>query len=111
MLDDTNVYYMDVNRDNAIVHVNINNPNPVVLTEANIEHYNVYGSLIFYQRGGDNPALCVVKNDGTGFKELAKGEFCNINVTSQYVYFTDFVSNKEYCTSTQNPDTITALQP
>ncbi len=46
MLDDTNVYYMDVNRDNAIVHVNINNPNPVVLTEANIEHYNVYGSLI-----------------------------------------------------------------
>jgi len=111
VLDDTNVYYMDVNRDNAIVHVNINNPNPVVLTEANIEHYNVYGSLIFYQRGGDNPALCVVKNDGTGFKELAKGEFCNINVTSQYVYFTDFVSNKEYCTSTQNPDTIKALQP
>ena len=50
-------------------------------------------------------------NDGTGFKELAKGEFCNINVTSQYVYFTDFVSNKEYCTSTQNPDTIKALQP
>lgn len=111
VLDDTNVYYMDVNRDNAIVHVNINNPNPVVLTEANVEHYNVYGSLIFYQRGGDNPALCVVKNDGTGFKELAKGEFCNINVTSQYVYFTDFVSNKEYCTSTQNPDTIKALQP
>ena len=59
VLDDTNVYYMDVNRDNAIVHVNINNPNPVVLTEANIEHYNVYGSLIFYQRGGDNPATAV----------------------------------------------------
>ena len=81
---------MDVNRDNAIVHVNINNPNPVVLTEANIEHYNVYGSLIFYQRGGDNPALCVVKNDGTGFKELAKGEFCNINVT--YGVFSEILS-------------------
>lgn len=75
MLDDTNVYYMDVNRDNAIVHVNINNPNPIVLTEANIEHYNVYGSLIFYQRGGDNPALCVVKMTAPALKSLLRVSF------------------------------------
>ena len=62
-----------------------------------------------YQKGREMKEVYTY-ND-FGFKELAKGEFCNINVTSQYVYFTDFVSNKEYCTSTQNPDTIKALQP
>ena len=106
VMDENNIFYMDVDQNNAIVHVNVNNPNPVVLTEGNIEHFNVYGSKIFYQRGGDDAALCMVKDDGTGFKELAKGEYSSINVTSQYVYFTDFSSNKVYYTSISNPGDI-----
>lgn len=109
VIDSSNVYYMDVSQNNAIVHVNINSPNPVTLTEGKIEHFNVYGSYIFYQQGGDNPALCVIKNDGSGYKELAKGEYSSINVTSSAVYFTDYFTQKVFYTSTANPGDIKAL--
>lgn len=109
VIDDSNVYYMDVDQNNAIVHVNIGSPNPVTLTDGNIEHFNVYGSYIFYQRGGDDPAICVVKNDGTGYKELKKGEYSSINVTSENVYFTDYFTQKVYYTPTQNPGNIEEL--
>lgn len=69
---DDNVYYMDVKRNNALVHTNIRFGNPNTLTEDSIDLYNVYGSYIYYQRYDpqDGPALCMVKNDGTEGRTL-----------------------------------------
>lgn len=111
VIDDSNAYYMDVDNDNAIVHVNISSPNPTTLTEGNIEHYNVYGSYIFYQRGGDTPALCMIKNDGSDYKEIASGEYCNICVTSKYIYFTEFYTDVTFYTLTSNPGDLNAFAP
>ncbi len=111
VLNDSNAYYIDVDSNHAIAHTNINDPNPQIVTEDNVEIYNVYGSYIYYQRGGENPALCMIKNDGTDYKELAKGEYCNICVTSYNIYFKDFYSNETYYTSTTNPGNINLFSP
>lgn len=109
---DDNVYYMDVDQNNALVHTNMKSGHPVTLTKDSLDLYNVYGSSIFYQRySEDNPALCMIKNDGSGYQELAQGNYSNINVTSSYIYFTDFKTKEMFCTPTDHPGTLTAFHP
>lgn len=109
--ENNDIYYMDVSHDNAIVHTSLNSSTPVTLTEGNIELYSVYGSYIYYQRSGDDPALCVIKNDGTGFKEIAKGEYSNISITSYNIYFKDFFNGTFYSTPTSDPGELTTFSP
>ena len=109
---DDNVYYMDVDQNNALVHTNMKSGHPVTLTKDSLDLYNVYGSSIFYQRySEDHPALCMIKNDGSGYQELAQGNYSNINVTSSYIYFTDFKTKEMFCTPTDHPGTLTAFHP
>lgn len=111
VLSDSNVYYLDVDKKNALVHTNIDSDNPITLTEDSIELYNVYGSYIYYQRGGSNPALCMIKNDGSDYRELASGEFSNINITSYNIYFTNFKTGETLYTPTSNPGKISTFSP
>lgn len=109
---DDNVYYMDVDQNNALVHTNMTNANPTTLSTDSLDLYNVYGSYIFYQRYSEtDPALCMIKNDGSDFTVLANGNYSNINVTSSYIYFTDFVSHEVYRTPTDRPGTLEAFHP
>lgn len=108
---DNNAYFLDVNKNNALVHTNIVSNNPITLSDDFIEIYNVYGSYIYYQRGGDNPALCMIKNDGTDFKVIAFGEYTNINVTSYNIYFRDFYTGTMFYTSTINPGPALRFSP
>lgn len=105
---DNNVYYLDVDRNMALVHTNIESDNPVTLTDDSIDLYNIYGSYIYYQRYADKPAICMIKNDGSDFKEIAPGTYSNINITSRYIYLTDYESHNIMYTPTENPG---ALQP
>ena len=94
------------------MHTNIEADNPITLSTDSIDLYNVYGSTIFYQRyAGDDSALCMIKNDGSDFKELARGNYSNINVTSYYIYFTDFKTREVFCTPTENPGELTPFHP
>ena len=45
---DDNVYYMDVDQNNALVHTNMKSGHPVTLTKDSLDLYNVYGSSIFF---------------------------------------------------------------
>ena len=111
IVDDDNAYYLDVNQNNALVHTSLSTGKPITLSKDFIELYNVYGSYIYYQRGGSNPALCMIKNDGSDFKEIALGEYTNINVTSYYIYFQDFKTGNVYYTPTSNPGEISDFSP
>ncbi len=109
---DNNVYYLDVDQNNALVHTNIQSSNPITLSQDSIDLYNVYGSYIYFQRySEDDPALCMIKNDGTGYRELAKGTYSNINVTSNYIYFTDFQTREVFYTPTKNPGELRPFHP
>lgn len=111
VIDNKEAYYLDVDQKNALVHTNLENINPTTLTTDSIELYNVYGSNIYYQRTGEQPALCIIKNDGSESRTLAIGEYTAINVTSYNIYFKDFMTGTMYCTPTVNPGQITEFHP
>ncbi|MEE1009413.1 MAG: DUF5050 domain-containing protein [Agathobacter sp.] len=106
-----NVYYIDVDNGNAITHNNISSNKPKVVTEENVELYNVYGSYIYYQRGGDDPALCMIKNDGTEYKEIIKGTYTNINVTSYYIYFSNYETGEMLRMPVSEPGNFSSFSP
>lgn len=107
------VYYIDGGTDCSIVHTNIQFDNPTYITRDSVDSYNLYGSTIYYQRfeKNGNSGLCMVKNDGTGAKLLRKGDYCDIHVTSYYVFFRDFHSKEMYYFSRSEPNIITKFNP
>lgn len=107
------VYYIDGDTNYSIVHTNINFDNPTYITNDSVDAYNVHGSYIYYQRfdeDGDS-ALCMIKNDGTEFMELRKGDFCDIHVTTYFVFFRDFHTKEMYYFARSNPHKIEYFHP
>lgn len=107
------VYYIDGNTDCSIIHTNLTFNNPTFITRDSVDSYNVHGSTIYYQRfGGDGgSALCMIKNDGTGYEELRLGDYCDIHVTSYFVFFRDFHTEEMYYFSRTNPYVIEKFAP
>lgn len=112
VMDGSNAYYLDVKKNNALVHLNLSVGTPTYLTTDSIDLYNVYGSTIFYQNySGKNSALCMVRSDGSDKMVIAQGNFSCINVTSYYAYFTDYKTGQIYYTSTSNPGALLPFHP
>ena len=110
--DGDNAYYLDVSRNNALMHTNLNSETPTMLSSDSIDLYNVHGSYAYYQTyDSASPALCMIKNDGTGERVLMEGTFSCINVTSYYIYCTDYHTGMVFRTPTSNPGEFEPFHP
>lgn len=106
------VYYIDGNSDYSIVHTNLEYDSPVYITKDSVESYNVYGSYIYYQRfDEDGSALCMIKNDGSDFQVICEGDFCDIHVTSGFVFFREYHSGDVYYFPRTNPEEVELFLP
>jgi len=112
IISDNDVYYIDGNTDYSIVHTNLQFSNPTYVTRDSVDSYNVHGSTIYYQRfDKDGSALCMIKNDGTGFEVIKEGNFCDIHVTTSFVFFREYESEKMYYFHRSNPKDIEVFNP
>lgn len=110
--DGSDLYYIDGNTDYSIIHTNLKFDEPAYVTRDSVDCYNVYGSYIYYQRfDKDGSALCMIKNDGTEFQILQEGDFCDIHVTSNYVFFKEYHSGEIYYFTRNNPSEIELFRP
>lgn len=94
--DNENIYFMDCDRNYALARLDLSASQPVILVSDRIDAYNVFGDVIFFQKNDadGNAALCRINTDGSGYREIASGSYTNINVTSQYVYFSQYGNEK-----------------
>ncbi len=112
IVDGNDVYYIDGNTDYSIVHTNLEYDHPTYITRDSVDAYNVYGSYIYYQRFDTaGSALCMIKNDGTEFQILREGDFCDIHVTSNYIFFREYHSGDIYYAPRNNPTEIGRFLP
>ena len=112
IVDGDDVYYIDGNTDYSIIHTNLKFNNPTYVTRDSVDAYNVYGSYIYYQRfDEDGSAFCVIKNDGTEFQIIREGDFCDIHVTSYYVFFREYHSGEFYYCPRSNPSEVELFRP
>jgi len=110
--DGKDIYYIDGNTDYSIVHTNLDFDNPTIVTSDSVDSYNVHGSTIYYQRyDKDGSALCMVKNDGSEKTVLMEGDFCDIHVTSHFVFFREYHSGDMYYFNRNNPTNIQKFKP
>lgn len=112
--DNESIYFLDCDQNYALARLDLSAPEPVILVSDRIDAFNVYGDVIFFQRNGadESPALCRINADGSGYQEIASGNYTNINVTSQYVYFSQY-GNEDVILQTplSGDGTVSVFQP
>lgn len=84
------IYYMDVAENYRLCRYSLTQGEVEILTNDRIDCFNVGSGYIYYQINDEVPQLKCMTIDGTGVQVLAEGNYTNINMTSQYVYFQEF---------------------
>ena len=86
-------YYMDVGNNYRLCRYLPSQNAVEVLTNDRVDTYNIYGDYIYYQKNSQTePALMRMYIDGSGVEMVAAGNYSNINIVSNYVYFNAFDS-------------------
>lgn len=112
VISKNDIYYLDVSKNNALIHTSINAEQPTTLSNDTIDLFNVYGSTIYYQNYDQKrPCLYKIMNDGSDKQEIMPGAYKRINITSNYIFFTSFTNGTVYFTSTSNPGMIEEFHP
>lgn len=85
------VYYLDLTDEYKLKRYSLYDGNIETIVNERVDTYNLYENVIYYQNvDPDNYALKRVNTDGTGLEIVKEGVYRNINITSNYVYFTKF---------------------
>lgn len=84
------LYYMDVANDYRICRYSFSLNVIEILTNDRADCFNVGNGYIYYQKNGSDAQLKCMRTDGSDVKVIAEGNYTNINMTSQYVYFQPF---------------------
>lgn len=89
--DGAYIYFMDLDNNYSLARVNLSTNEKEDLGTGRVDTYNLYGDYIYFQANDPTtPRLCKMKKDGTDVETIIDGNFCNINITSDYVYFNQF---------------------
>lgn len=90
VLDGDYVYYLDVANHYRLCRYSMSQDVIQVLTEDQVDCFNVGSGYIYYQKNGADAQLKRMYTDGSNVQVIAEGNYTNINMTSQYVYFQEF---------------------
>lgn len=90
-LCDNYIYFLDTDHGYQLCRYSLASGTSEVLTTDRVDCFNVFGSYIYYQKNDpDDPALMRMLTDGSNPEVVATGNYSDINITSQYVYFHAF---------------------
>ncbi|MDD2973102.1 MAG: DUF5050 domain-containing protein [Lachnospiraceae bacterium] len=105
------IFYMDVHNNYALCRYDMNTQETVTLSQDRIDYFNVLDGVIFYQVSSETaPALMRMNADGSNVELIAEGIYENINLTSQYAFFSEYGSPVPvYMTSTTGPAQVTTF--
>lgn len=93
------LYVMDLDDNNRIVKISLSDGSRIVVSSYGTSDYNLAGNYIYYQSiKGEPDGLYRIDLNTLEETLIKEGEFNSINVTSQYIYYTDFFSEAVYHT-------------
>lgn len=106
------VYFMDLEHNYRLCRYAVDTGELEVLTEDRVDCYNVGNGYIYYQcNSPGEPALKMMRTDGSELTTLAVGHYTNINMTSKYVYFQEFSQAKSLYHSPLGSDSFSSMVP
>lgn len=112
VIDDTTAYFMDCDSNYAIARTDLATGEKTLLSEDRVDWYNLYGDYIYFQKNeSEHPCLGFMRTDGSGYTTLFEGNFKDITITSEYVYFRDFSTDQSYCVPLGSSASPVAFDP
>lgn len=83
------IYYIDLDTNYHLCKYNLTTGENTTLVSNRVDMFNVYGNIIYYQSDSSkaDAALMRIGTDGMSEEFVLSGIYCDINITSQYVYF------------------------
>lgn len=93
------LYYIDLDNSYALTRINLDGTNKEVVVNAPILTYNfsLNGDFLYYQIDSqENSCICQMDMKTNEQNIILKGNFCNINTTSKYVFFREYDTDNEY---------------
>ena len=112
VIDDTTAYFMDCDSNYAIARTDLATGEKTLLSEDRVDWYNLYGDYIYFQKNdSEHPCLGFMRTDGSGYTTLFEGNFKDITITSEYVYFRDFSTDQSYCVPLGSSASPVAFEP
>lgn len=105
------IYYLDVESDYRLCRYSLSEDVVEILTHDRVDCYNLAGGYIYYQKNSaEAPALMRMSLDGQNAETIMQGNYTNINVAGQYVYFIGFGSDIPiYRTSVSGPISVSSF--
>lgn len=110
---DKYIYFLSLSNNYALARINKDGSNLKILGKERVSFFNISnsGKYLYYQvDGGNNNRLCKLNLETLKSKTLLEGDYNNIHVTSNYVFFQEFDSKKIYRLFVNN-DSISTFNP
>lgn len=97
IIDGNVCYYMDLDDDYRLHRADMTSGNDERLTDMKVSAFNKHGSYIVFQTFNEDAdgLYCLNLND-MSLGIIMAGQYKDINMTDNYVYFTDFYSDIAY---------------
>lgn len=108
------IYFIDLEHNYGITRINLDGTNPVLLVKESCSFYNISnsGKYLYYQIDNQkNNRICRMNLETKKSKVLKKGDFSNIHVTSDYVFFQEFKTGTIYVLSSGDSTDIHVFEP
>lgn len=111
---ENHVYFLDLNNNYALTRVNLDGTDPEVIVNDRVFTYNFStdGSYLYYQIDKQEESrICQMNLTTKKENVILKGNFCNINVTSKYVFFQEYDSSRIYVIKAEENPTLNIFDP
>jgi hypothetical protein len=99
------IYYMNISDNYKLCRYSFQDRTVETLTTDRLDHFNIYENTIYYQKSSSSdPALKRMNLDGSNPEIVDEGNFQNVNITSEFVYYNEFgIPMPVYKTPTTGP--------
>lgn len=116
ILNNNYLYYWDLSNNRAINRMKLDGTQPEVVADdtKKCSSYNISlsGKYLYYQiDDGENSRICRKDLETGDIRTLMKGNFCNIQVTSNYVFFQKYNTDTMYWMENSKNAKVSAFHP
>lgn len=111
---DDYVYYINPANNNTLCRMKKDGTEPTILVNESCSTYNITnsGQYLYYQvNGSKKNKICRLNLETMQNKVLLEGDYCNIHVTDNYVYFNNKKHTKIYEAIADGGNDVTELIP
>lgn len=108
------IYYLDLENDYNLYRMNQDGSNPTLLVEERCSTYNITnkGNYLYYQVDDTkNNRICRMNLETMESETLLDGNYKQIHVTDNYVFFKDFDNTNTYLIATDGSPDVSTFNP